>query len=339
MKKQTEKKEILLIHPGLSSFVKKDISILSTYYSVNKIHYVTSKKLFRNIVSQISLLFQILPRIIKSFVFFIWFADYHAFLPVLLSRVFGKKSIIVLGGYDVTYLPELKYGSFSNPIRKFCTSYALRGADYLLAVDSSLIDELNTRIKSLRGESLTVPTSFDSTQWFRSAKKDRLVLTVGICDSFQRYKLKGIDIFVEVARLLPRYEFLVIGMKENMIKRLDLPENLHTRDYVTFSELRDYYSRAKVYAQFSIREGLPSVVCEAMLCESVPVGCSVNGISTAIGDCGFLLAGRDPVEGAKLVKKAMESPAELGEKARQRIISLFNTERREKSLVSILGSF
>jgi len=339
MKEQTEKKEILLIHPGLSSFVKKDISILSTFYSVKKIHYVTSKKLFRNIISQISLIVQILPRMPKTFTFFIWFADYHAFLPVFFSRIFGRKSIIILGGYDVTYVPELKYGSFSNPVRKFCTSYALSHADYLLAVDSSLIDELKTRIKSMKGEPLTVPTSFDSNQWYRTKDKENLVLTVGICDSFQRYKLKGIDIFVEVARLLPQYEFLVIGMKENMLRKLELPENLHTRDYVTFSELRDYYSRAKVYTQFSVREGLPSVVCEAMLCECVPVGCSVNGISTAIGDSGFLLKGRDPMEGAKLVTKAMESPSERGEKARQRIMSLFNTERREKSLLSILERF
>ena len=244
--------------------------------------------------------------------------------------------MVVLGGYDVTYIPELQYGSFSNPIRKFCTSYTLGHADHLLAVDTSLIEELKTRVKSIRGQTLTVPTSFDSNQWYRTQHKENLILTVGICDSLQRYKLKGIDIFIAVARLLPQYEFLIIGMKEKMLKSLDIPENLHTRDYVTFSELRDYYSKAKVYAQFSMREGLPSVVCEAMLCECVPVGCAVNGISTAIGDCGYLLDSRNPAEGAELIQKALQNSGGLGEKARQRIISLFNTEKREKSLLEIL---
>ena len=336
MKERTQNKEILLIHPGLSSFVKKDFLILSAYYPVKKLQYVTSKKLFRNMVSQFLLILKIIPRITKTFVFFIWFADYHSFLPVFFSRVFGKKSIIVLGGYDVTYVPELKYGSFSNPIRRFCTASSLKNAHCLLAVDPSLIAEARTRVKTIKGEFLYVPTSFDSKQWFRTKEKENLILTVGICDSFQRLKLKGIDIFIEIAKLLPQYNFLVIGLNENMVRRLELPPNFHTRDYVSFIELRDFYSKAKVYAQLSMREGLPSVVCEAMLCECIPVGSGVNGIPTAIGDFGYILQDRDAQEGAKLIEKAMKSPASLSENARKRIITLFNTERREKSILSIL---
>ena len=287
-------------------------------------------------MSQFLLILKIIPRITKTFVFFVWFADYHSFLPVFFSRVFGKKSIIVLGGYDVTYIPELKYGSFSNPIRKFCTAYSLKNAHFLMAVDPSLIEEARTRIKTVKGDYLYVPTSFDSNQWYREKEKEKLIMTVGICDSVQRLKLKGIDLFIEVARLLPRYEFLIIGMKQNMLGDLKIPTNLKTRDHVSFSELKDFYSRAKVYAQFSMREGLPSVVCEAMLCECVPVGTDVNGIPTAIGDCGFILKNRNRRDAARLIETAIESPASLGEKARKRIKTLFNRERREKSILSIL---
>lgn len=336
MKERTQNKEIILVHTGLSSFVKKDVLILSTFYPVNKFQYITSKKLFRNMMSQFLLMLKIIPRLIKTFTFFIWFADYHSFLPVLFSRVFGKTSIIVLGGYDVTYVPELNYGSFSNPIRRFCTAYSLKNAHYLLAVDPSLIAEARTRVKTIKGEYRYVPTSFDSKQWYRTMDKENLILTVGLCDSFQRLKLKGIDIFIEIAKLLPQYNFLVIGLKENMVRRLELPPNLHSRDHVSFIELRDYYSKCKVYAQLSVREGLPSVVCEAMLCECIPVGTGVNGIPTAIGEFGYIMQDRNAQEGAKLIKKAMESPASVGENARKRIMTLFNTARREKSILSIL---
>jgi len=112
-----------------------------------------------------------------------------------------------------------------------------------------------------------------------------------------------------------------------------------TLDYVTFEELRDSYSRAKVYAQFSVREGLPSVVCEAMLCECIPVGTNNNGIPTAIGDFGFIMEGRTPQEAAKLIKLAMDSPDQLGKQARQRISSTFTRERRKESLFQLLDRY
>ena len=244
--------------------------------------------------------------------------------------------MIVLGGYDVTYIPSLKYGSFSNPLRKFCARFSLKHAHYLLAVDRSLIREAKTRVKNVHGTFYEIPTGFDSKVWHRTREKENFILTVGICDSMQRFKLKGIDLFLETARLLPDYKFQIIGMKAQMRERLKISDNVITLDYVTFDELRDAYSRAKVYAQFSIREGLPSVVCEAMLCECIPVGTNNNGIPTAIGESGYVLKGRTASEAAELIKVAMESPKSLGKAARKRIQTHFTRERRKESLFQLL---
>jgi glycosyltransferase involved in cell wall biosynthesis len=254
----------------------------------------------------------------------------------LIARLFNKKNVIILGGYDVTYIPSLKYGSFSNPIRKFCTNFSLKFSNHLLAVDRSLIWEAQARIKNSRGNFQEVPTGFDSRVWYPTCKKENLVLTVGICDSFQRLRLKGIDIFLDAAKLLPEYRFQVIGMKAGIKERIEIPDNVTTRDYVTFEELRDLYSKAKVYGQFSVREGLPSVVCEAMLCECIPVGTNNNGIPTAIGDCGFILEGRTAREAAKLIRIAMDSPQSLSKEARKRIKRNFTREQRKKSLFQLL---
>ena len=130
MKERNQNKEILRIHPGLSPFVKKDFLILSAYYPVKKLQYVTSKKLFRNMVSQFLLILKIIPRITKTFVFFIWFADYHSFLPVFFSRVFGKKSIIVftlriIVIFSVFYNKNLLYCKIFADVVKFLTYYIL----------------------------------------------------------------------------------------------------------------------------------------------------------------------------------------------------------------------
>ena len=34
---------------------------------------------------------------------FSWFAERHAYVAVLLSKIFKKKSIVVVGRYEVTY--------------------------------------------------------------------------------------------------------------------------------------------------------------------------------------------------------------------------------------------
>ena len=103
-------------------------------------------------------------------------------------------------------------------------------------------------------------------------------------------------------------------------------------------ELRKYYSRAKVYVQFSLREGLPNAVCEAMMCECIPVGSDKNGIPTAIGDCGFILKQRDVQLAVQLISQAMKAPPALAKKARQRILENFTPLQRETALLSLIHS-
>ncbi len=330
------KHNIFIIYPAFSFFIKADISILNKIFNVIEIKYLTSKKIMSNLVSQINLFISIIKNFKNTAFFYIWFADYHSFLPVFLAKILKKKSILILGGYDVTYIPELNYGSYSNPVRKLCTSFSIKYANYVLAVESSLIDEAKSRVKKTYGKFLYVPTGFDPQKWTCNQKKENLIMTVGICNSMQRLKLKGLDLFIEIANLLPEYNFLIIGMNSKFLKLLEIPSNLKTRDYVSFKELLNYYSRAKVYAQLSLREGFPSVVCEAMLCECIPLGTRINGIITAIGNTGYILKNRDAKGGADLIRKAINSPRELGKMARERIQTNFSIERREKSLYALL---
>lgn len=56
-----------------------------------------------------------------------------------------------------------------------------------------------------------------------------------------------------------------------------------------------------------MREGLPTAVCEAMLCECVPVGTNRYGIPIAIGDTGFYTEYGDVELTAEAIKKALDS--------------------------------
>ena len=41
---------------------------------------------------------------------FSWFADVHAFAAVLFSKIFKRKTIVVVGGYEVAKVLEVKEG-------------------------------------------------------------------------------------------------------------------------------------------------------------------------------------------------------------------------------------
>jgi glycosyltransferase involved in cell wall biosynthesis len=329
---------VLLIHPGFSTFVKADFLILKKHHQLKVFHYQTGKKLLINIKSQAILFFWLLKNIFSAKNVYIWFADYHSFLPIIFSRIFRKKSIIVLGGYEVTYLPEIKYGSFSNPLRSFFTGYSLKNADFICPVDGSLIDEMFQRVQNIKGQIIVNPTGYDPDRWFCDRKKENVVLTVAICQSMQRVKLKGIDFFCQVASQLPEYNFWIVGLGKNILKEMTIPANVSVYDKMELDELREIYARAKVYAQFSLREGLPNAVCEAMLSECISVGSKVNGIPSAIGDCGFLIDGQNLDEAIHSIKQAIQSPASLGKKARSRIMENFTIQKREEILVRILKS-
>lgn len=329
---------ILFIHTAFSSFVRSDYETLNKNFSVKRFQYQQSKRLIGHVQSQLELLFFLLKNVWDAKIIYVFFADYHSFLPILFAKIFGKKTILALGGYDVTYIPELKYGSFSNPLRSFCTKFSIGNAGFLAPVDESLIVEARNRVNRIRGQVQVIPTGYDSKRWYCDTEKEPIVLTVGPYPTLQRVKLKGIDFLLEVAQILKQYHFVVVGMNEHVERLLNVPDNVQFVEKLSREELRKYYSRAKVYAQFSLREGLPNAVCEAMMCECVPIGSDKNGIPTAIGNCGFILKKRDVHLAAQLVEQAMKAPPALGKKARQRILENFTPLHREIALLSLIDS-
>jgi len=125
---------ILFIYTAYSTFVKNDDSILSRFSLVKKHRYRQGKSLRRHLKSQFRLAGWLLKNIRSANFIYCWFADYHSFLPALFAKIFGKKFYLVLGGYDVTYIPELNYGSHKNALRSFCATFSVRHAAKNLAV-------------------------------------------------------------------------------------------------------------------------------------------------------------------------------------------------------------
>ncbi|MBN2201925.1 glycosyltransferase family 4 protein [bacterium] len=329
---------LLFITMGTPSFIREDLDFMHETFRVRTFLYSPSRRILPNVRQQMRLFAWLILNAPRARTVIVWFADYHAFLPVLFSRLSGGKSIVMLAGYDVTRIPKLNYGVFSNPIRSACARFAIGRADILAPVARALAEKARLHVPIIRGRIVHVPFGFDASRWFCDTPKENLVLTVGFADDETRIRIKGLDFFVRAAERLPHVRFAVIGLGGEARHRLKAPPNVRFFGRLPRAELRKFYSRAKVYAQLSLSEGMPNVVCEAMLCECVPVGTDAGGIPETIGDAGFILAGRDPETAARTIRKALAAPASAGRKARQRVAEKFSEAgRREKMLSCILS--
>ncbi len=77
-----------------SQFIQNDLDILRRFFDVRVAHYQGKKRLREFLI-------ETLKDVLWSNLSFSWFADVHAFAAVLFSKIFRKKSIVVVGGYEV----------------------------------------------------------------------------------------------------------------------------------------------------------------------------------------------------------------------------------------------
>ncbi len=330
----TRKPHILFIYKDFSHFTRKDYETLGTGFRVIKIRSPFGKSLPSFLWAGFLQFIRLIWFVPRCNLLFCWFADYHSFLPALFSRLSGKPLYIVLGGYDVTHVEELNYGSFSKKFRAFCTRYSMRVAAMNLPVAEALGAEARERAGEIRIK--VMPTGYDPELYLPSRQKEDIVLTVSLTSSWQRYMIKGIDRFIELAHLMPSMQFVVIGMDQDAEQLIQQPPpNLVVLPPSDHKALLEWYGKARFYAQFSRSEGLPNAVCEAMLRNCIPLGVRTGGIPDAIGEAGILLDEWDAEEMARSIKECPD-PDELARAARQHTIDQFHIERREKELMALL---
>jgi glycosyltransferase involved in cell wall biosynthesis len=315
-------------YASFSSFIKRDYDIISRVHEVKKVNFSGPDDAVK-----------LMKAVANCDLVLIWFAGGHAFAAVLLAKLLRKKSMIIVGGFDVARVPEINYGRFTQSwTKKFLTKMALQYADRVLVVDPSLKEDA-IKNAGIDGHNIDyLPTGYDYEKFVPGPAKEDLVITVGYV-SHSVIKRKGFDTFVQAASLLPDTKFLLIGkaMDDSVdILKGSAPPNIEFTGFVTDEELLSYYQRSKVYCQLSAYEGLPNALCEAMLCECLPVGTDRNGIPTAMGDTGFLVPFGDAEATARSIANGLKAPGIRGQNARKRIQELFPEERREKGLLQAI---
>ena len=121
---KTKQTNILYIHNVKSSFVDKDMEILSAEFKVSSFYFdvYPKSKVFFSFIKQLIFLFTHL----QSEIYVIQFGGFHSLVPVLFAKLFNKKSIIILGGTDCVSFPSINYGNFNRKLLRIFTKISLK---------------------------------------------------------------------------------------------------------------------------------------------------------------------------------------------------------------------
>jgi len=321
--------KILFTSTHETSFIKEDVSLLRKSFEVDYL-----------ITSGVFAVPKIIAALLKADMTYTWFASVYASVVVLMARIFGKPSVIIVGGVDAARYPEIGYGIWLSKWKGILVRYAMRNAQKVLVVSSFLRKQI-VELARYEGHNIEcVPTGYDPSVWIPGEKgKEDFILTIAGCDTRPRVRIKGIPFLLDVARAMDTTRFTIIGPGGKALNEIRAlcPPNVELISFLPRDQLRGYYQRARVYCQPSYFEGLPNSVCEAMLCECIPVGTDVGGIPTAIGDAGFVVSYGNVSAMVAALRRALAAPESLGKAARSRILEHFTLAKREAALKRILS--
>jgi glycosyltransferase involved in cell wall biosynthesis len=217
--------------------------------------------------------------------------------------------------------PPIRYGNFYKSGLGLFTKWSYQLASHLSPKHYSLFDydyRYDASIPQKQGiknfvpginKPLTVITNgYDDTKFYRSSEKIKnsfITVSGGFEYPFQ-VALKGIDLILQAAERFPECSFTIVGVPE--WKKLDVrSNNVKLLPPVKNSELQPLYSKHQFYLQLSMAEGFPNALCEAMLCECVPIVSNVFSMSEIVADAGFILEHRKIDELISLLNSAINN--------------------------------
>lgn len=345
----SEKKKLLFIYPQLYTFVKTDLELLSDKFQIISFNQKWSSKYLLpfNLIVQF---FYLLFNLVKVDTILISFGGYHSLLPALFGKIFNKKIFIIVHGTDCVSFPEINYGNLRNPIMRFFISNTYNLVDKILPVSKSLVYTKNTyyaktpiefgysyHLKDITTPYKVIHNAVDHSFWCKDKNTLKDNTTFISVLSNGKEHIKGIDLLCEVTSSFPNCKFFLAGI--DSIDSLEIPKNVICLGRLNPKQLREYYSKSRFYLQLSNTEGFGVSLCEAMLCECIPIVSSVNMLPEIVGDTGFILEARDSSMLSGLINDAISCNFDLlSKKARSKIKDNYYMQKRKSSLIKELTS-
>ena len=317
---------------GDSVFIRKEIELLGESFSVRQVKFRGN-----GILNKILSVLKNLKAIRNTKIVFLWFGGPISTFITIISKLLGKKVIIHCGGFETVNMPEIGYGMQYHPIKRFIYNLGFKLADYTFCSSKAHAKESirNTGIKKFD----YIHPYFDPNTYKPKGKKQNIVVTIcGVHNNPWTLEKKGLKYFIEAAKKLPQYKFYVIGKifpdGKKLVEENKNIKNLVFTDYLKEEDKIRLLQKAKVYCQLSGHESFGWAVAEAMLCECVPVVTDRCALPEVVGNAGFYVKFGDVEDAVKKIRLALKSSK--GKLARQRVIKLFNKDKKRRKTYKII---
>jgi glycosyltransferase involved in cell wall biosynthesis len=351
---RANKKRILYCFAGNSVFGYRDIKMLQNEYSVAASHFDIMPSFLSKAWSYLKYNFDVISKIFFIDTVIVNFGSWHTILPVFLAKFLGKKSIIILGGFDAGNVPSIQYGVFHKPsMLQWFMRRTYTAATYLCPVSEALVSSINRyadpsgvgykigllhHMPEVRSKVNIIATDYDDSFWKinESINKEGILALAYVYNS-ATYTLKGFDLLTECAFKMPGIKFTFVGFSPQMIEKyeFDLPENVKLISFVSDIEARNLYQSHKVFVLVSMTEGLPNTLCEAMLCGCVAVVSDVSVLPEVVNDFGYVLKEKKVETLGHLLNKALNLNNE-NYSGREKIIKMYPKGIRIQKLSNLV---
>ncbi len=322
----------MFVRPSEASFIEQDLKLLSKHYEVRTMDVFEKG---RSLGNRVRVFWRMFWGVLRSDITYSWFAEVYALWAVRLSRRFHKKSIVVIGGYEVAQVPEISYGSALHPETREMVSEILSKASKSIAVS----EFVKRSAKSINdaADIEVVYNAVDVEALVPTKPKMEIVVTVGGATR-QRLVLKGMDVFVSASTKVPGTKFVVIGPFDQQVVDELLKVNLAVEftGELPRERLTEWLDKAKVYCQLSRVESFGFALAEAMSMECIPVVSDQGALPEVVGEEGFVVPYGDADAAAEAINKALHLLK--GHEARTRIAERFSVDKREKELCRLIDS-
>lgn len=329
---------VLFIKLLRSSFIEKDEEILSENYNVKTFQFKKTKGI--PILKELFLeLIFMIKNIRHSTFTYIWFADFHAVIPTVLGRMMGKPVVVVIGGVDASYKPELNYGVKTRLLGKLSLYITTRLATHLLPVTQFTYEQLlqNTTPKLSKKCTLIYNCFSDKFSCKPLNTRNNQAITVCLSGSKTTTLIKGVDYYLKLARATPHVTFLVVGVSGeayNYLKSIS-SGNVILKGKVTQKELGELMCASKIICQFSRHEAFGVALLEGISSGCYPVGYNYGGTKEILtNDLGILIDELEVHKGVKAIEKALTKIPQDVIPIQKSIENRFRVEVRRDKLLS-----
>ncbi|MER3501891.1 MAG: hypothetical protein C4295_10570 [Candidatus Fervidibacterota bacterium] len=274
------------------------------------------------------------------------FALPDGFAAAWLGRKFGKPSLVHVHGTDVHTLPN------ESPLLRRLVIGALRHADGVRSVSQAIAD-LTIALGADADKVRVIPNGVDVRR-FSLMPRDIARKQLGL-DPQRRYLLyvgrlvavKGVELLLHAAAVVmaqcPDVDLLLVGdgalraSLQAQAEQLGIPSRTHFVGVQSHDLIPLWMNAGDVLCLPSHKEGMPTVLLEALSCGTPVVATAVGGVPEIVADgkVGYLVRSRDPEELATCLLQALSQ--DWNRSALRDYAMQFSYERVTQQLLAMYG--